>query len=523
MHTHSWVILLLLELPGIIAIPAKQASLQDFLGPQSLSSQTDDNREAALSQYSSDTDDCLTDSCLQTQPIVQGKHPLWNFEGARLSRTEVYVCSVVLFFAGVLCSAGGIGGGGIYVTVLMVFGRLSVIDAVPLSKAIVFFGAMISLVMNLQKILRKSARKEPDLLINYDICRLVVPSALLGTYLGVFFNHLMPGWAIVAILTTILALITVKVSLETFRQFHEEQSLQVPRAASGGQAAQVLDMSEPESEPGETDPNTGRDVVLTEHSTSGKCEFDGPLKNCLDASGVLGVRDMVVLISMLIIVIVFGVFRFHAGECREALIKADAGLDACHHPSLVWLGYDTLAFLVADGWRADVVRMLSLIFAIGLCLTVALVYSIELAKNGWSCCDIAKYCSMSVITGCLAGLVGIGGGLIFSPFFLLMGVPPATAVATSSTCVIFTSASTSFQYLFTDRIIVSLTVVYGFANLLASYLGTSFVHVLQDKFATRKSYISAIVAVGVLISTILSLMKLAANMGIYTHSVLASG
>ena len=30
--------------------------------------------------------------------------------------------SVVLFFAGILCSAGGIGGGGIFVTVLMVVG-----------------------------------------------------------------------------------------------------------------------------------------------------------------------------------------------------------------------------------------------------------------------------------------------------------------------------------------------------------------------------------------------------------------
>ena len=30
------------------------------------------------------------------------------------------ICCVVLFLGGVLCSAGGIGGGGVYVTVLMV-------------------------------------------------------------------------------------------------------------------------------------------------------------------------------------------------------------------------------------------------------------------------------------------------------------------------------------------------------------------------------------------------------------------
>merc|ERR1712113_271594 len=62
------------------------------------------------------------------------------------------------------------------------------------------------------------------------------------------------------------------------------------------------------------------------------------------------------------------------------------------------------------------------------------------------------YVLMSTLTGLLAGLVGIGGGLIFSPFFIQMGIDPHVAVASSATCVIFTSASTSFQYIFTDRV-----------------------------------------------------------------------
>lgn len=507
------LILLLLELPGILAFPGKEARLHDFLAPQLPPSQDDDYREAALPQYGSAIDNCFADSCFG--PMDESRHPMWNFEGARLSETELYICGIVLFFAGVLCSAGGIGGGGIYVTVLMVFGRLDVKDAVPLSKFIVFFGAMISLVMNLHKMFDKATKKESDVLIDYNICRLVVPSALLGTYLGVFFNRHIPSWGIVAILSSILAAITLQVSFETFKQFREEQSLQTPTGES------PIDVPEPESEPGEVDPNAGHDIIVAEHSIVGKCESTEPPRMCLDAQRNLGARDTVVLISMLIIVIVLGVFRFHAGQCREALARADASLHACHHPSLIWLGYDTLQALMDDAWRADALRSLSLISAVVICLTLALVYSTELSKSGWSCCNIAKYCSMSIITGCLAGLVGIGGGLIFSPFFLIMGLPPATAVATSSTCVIFTSASTSFQYLFTDRIIMSLAIVYGLVNLSASYLGTSIVHVLQDRFSARKSYISAIVAAGVLISTILSLMKLAANIGTQMHHAVA--
>merc|ERR1719329_1022606 len=129
-------------------------------------------------------------------------------------------------------------------------------------------------------------------------------------------------------------------------------------------------------------------------------------------------------------------------------------------------------------------------------------------EGAWPAVDVLKYEGMSVCTGCLAGLVGIGGGLIFSPFFLLMGVEPAVAVATSSTCVIFTSSSTTLQYLLTDRIVMTLAIAYGIVNLAASYLGTSFVHWLQDNYGTRKSYITGIVGVGVAISAGLSLTKL---------------
>ncbi len=62
------------------------------------------------------------------------------------------------------------------------------------------------------------------------------------------------------------------------------------------------------------------------------------------------------------------------------------------------------------------------------------------------CKDLCKLCAKSlgyhpILIFCTKP------GLIFSPYFLLMGIEPATAVATSSTCVIFTSSSTTFQLL----------------------------------------------------------------------------
>merc|ERR1740138_1266250 len=117
------------------------------------------------------------------------------------------------------------------------------------------------------------------------------------------------------------------------------------------------------------------------------------------------------------------------------------------------------------------------------------------------------YIGMAVLTGSLAGLVGIGGGLIFSPVFIMMKVDTHIAVASSATCVIFTSSSTTFQYLFTDRIIVSLVFSLCIPHLLAAYTGTKLVHYIQDNYGTKKSWITWIVAVGVGISAILAITK----------------
>merc|ERR1719163_191830 len=151
-----------------------------------------------------------------------------------------------------------------------------------------------------------------------------------------------------------------------------------------------------------------------------------------------------------------------------------------------------------------------------ICFTIVLGYGSTLVRQEqWQPKEIVLYCTMAVLTGCFAGLVGIGGGLVFSPFILWMTGDPAVAVATSSTCVIFTSSSTTFQYLLTDRITMSLTIIYGLVNMVASYVGTKTVHML-DTLKNRKTLISGIVLLGVIASVCLSVYKLV-SMGVSAH------
>lgn len=440
---------------------------------------------------------------LESVSARQERHPFWDFDRESLGKPEVLRCCAMLFFAGLLCSAGGIGGGGVYVTVLMVAGKLSVTDAVPLSKSVVFSGAIASLVLNMKK---PAVGKES--LIDYNICRLVVPSALIGTYMGVLLNRLLTGQTIVSMLVLILLCMTIMCLRTTLKQYREEvAATSSPENALPGVdgAHAALAGGQPGSEP-EPSPGAAHPQHLAESATASVISSSTKTTPPPTSRSILTSKDIVFAIVMLKIVIFCGVFRFHAAKCQAATLGEVP--DACHHPVLFFLG-DALEHWMrhptAGGW----LRFLSFVSPCFACCVVASYYTRQCVDEGWRLKTALQYELMAVVTGCLAGLVGIGGGLIFSPFFLLMGVEPSVAVATSSTCVIFTSSSTTIQYLLTDRIIMSLTVAYGIVNFVASYAGTSFVHLLQEHFSARRSFISSIVTSGVLVSLVLAGLKLA--------------
>lgn len=408
-------------------------------------------------------------------------HPFWIFEGNLLHGKEVLICAPMLFLSGILCSAGGIGGGGVYVTLLMVVGNLAPHDAVPLSKAIVFLGSISSLVLNLRK--TKPGTNSSGSLIDYSICRIVVPSSLMGTLIGVLCNRISADWLILSALCVILGSMTVMVTRTALQQRQEE----------------ALESSSPE------------ESVHLPLSNGARGGYGAPAAGKKRSLGSCHKQDVIVGGAMLFAVIVCGALRAHASACAAEMHGpgAEKHHQACHHPiNMHFYRHHLEGWMTRPLW-AEIIQHTLLVVPLCICLAVMIHNSrVCVEKEGWRWREVALYEGMGVTTGCLAGLVGIGGGLIFSPFFLLLGVEPHVAVATSSTCVIFTSSSTTLQYLFTDRIITSLALIYGVVNLVASWAGTSFVHFLQDNFQTRKSYITMIVALGVFVSAVLSVVKL---------------
>ncbi|MBM5798469.1 MAG: sulfite exporter TauE/SafE family protein, partial [Cyanobacteria bacterium K_Offshore_0m_m2_072] len=53
---------------------------------------------------------------------------------------------------------------------------------------------------------------------------------------------------------------------------------------------------------------------------------------------------------------------------------------------------------------------------------------------------------LGLLAGLLSGLLGIGGGLIFSPLLLLLGLDPHQALATSSLAIVPTTLGGTWSH-----------------------------------------------------------------------------
>jgi hypothetical protein len=114
---------------------------------------------------------------------------LLPLSGADISTTAA------IAVAGVLAVVSGVGGGGLYVPLLLLFENFDSEHAVPLSKAMILVGAIVANVS-----MFRSAQSPLDL----AVCLILLPSCLAGTVVGVFLNVLLPSWAVAVVLTLVL-------------------------------------------------------------------------------------------------------------------------------------------------------------------------------------------------------------------------------------------------------------------------------------------------------------------------------
>lgn len=379
---------------------------------------------------------------------------------------QLLLCSFLLLVSGMLCASAGIGGNIIQVTVLMAGGNVKPADAVPMSKVVILLGALGSLVVHINSKAWTGASL-PAPLICWDSCRVAVPACLLGTSLGVAANPHVPDRFIVLLLAVFLFFIAVWVLRQTWLVRSAELSF-FGRSGSSSSSSEAYTRASAPALPSRQRP--------------------APRKEAPYAIG-----EVAGMVLLLLLVVACGIVRELTENCHDAAFYLGwmDEQEHCNHPFLriMFFGEVHATWFIT---HHKVVTVLCTALVVLACFTYGCAAAYK-ADPSMSRSHIGLIQTVVFSLGFLGALSGIGGGVVLSPFFLILGLSVQQTVATSVVCVVFISASSALQYIITNRVRMVMALILGLVNALGQCAGALMMHKIAGAWA-RSSFIMALIA-----------------------------
>jgi uncharacterized membrane protein YfcA len=404
------------------------------------------------------------------------------------------VATLFAFTGGVLAAGAGIGGGGIMVPLFILFGwgRSAVIRSLGATTGIAV--AMIIMIAPLRHPLDPSnpARDAEDKavdrpLIDYDVALLVQPIILLGAVPGKLLNKIFPSLLIYVLLLVLL----VALSKKTWSKYF----LYVKRAKEKAESRMQTDDNKPTS-----------DIELTLAGVKKDGDGQDNDKALQKKASDKELADLLQRESKqpwcTIIILVF------CWLCLVGLATGVKYLTVCGS-SAYWIV--TAAYIPGMG--------VFTLFA-GRKLHTQYLKKEELGYQYaegdlmYTTVNVLKWPTWFLISGLLASLLGIGGGMVIGPLLLEMNMDPAVANGTTALMTLFTASAATFLHTINDLSSLDYFFWYFFVALASALLGRI---VLQAylKRTGKQTVVVLLLAVAITISvvlmTIITVMKIAGD------------
>ncbi|KAF5472871.1 hypothetical protein F2P56_009540 [Juglans regia] len=386
--------------------------------------------------------------------------------------TPVVLAGVLCFIAASISSAGGIGGGGLFIPILTIVAGVDLKAASSLSAFMVTGGSAANVMCNLCNSSPKFGGKT---LIDFDIALLSEPCMLLGVSIGVIFNLVFPEWLITILFATFLAWSTSK-TCQNGVFYWRMESEELMRRNGGGNL-----------ENGLTNENCGD-------------ESEG-IKTAKEP--LLGVKG---------------------SGCNLRFSWMKMGVLA-----LVWLSFFVLYLLRGNGHGRGIIIQVE---PCGSGYWIISSFQIPLAMvfTSWILCKeetVLKHQTspnhededqdlqirdgpssklifprMAFLAGVLGGFFGIGGGMLISPLLLQVGIVPEVTAATCSFMVFFASTMSVFQYVLMGMEHTHTALIFAIICFAASLLGLVVVKRAIRRYG-RASLVVFSVSIVMVLSTVL--------------------
>jgi uncharacterized membrane protein YfcA len=323
-------------------------------------------------------------------------------------------------------------------------------DAVPLSQSLILCSSLINLSFF---IFQTHPLCETRAKIDYDTVMLLEPGLACGVIVGVLLNRVSPKWLITALLVLTLGLAFMRTGQKALTLWRKETQKKADAAQS--------------SPPGS--------IVTAAEERAGTAPFE--------SSGIQLMTKYRVQIGIIMVVWLCAFLsNFHR-------------VKSCSWQFVIYM----LSFFSA---------MAGITIASGLFLQQGNDpengRTEEEAKHGitWTFSTTTMYPCVACIAGLLGGMLGLGGGMILSPFLVELGLHPEVIQATTALFVFLSSSLATFQFALKNQVLPDYALYYSGVAVVATLVGQTLVLTWIRK-SGRNSIIVMCIASVLIVSLVL--------------------
>jgi uncharacterized membrane protein YfcA len=433
-----------------------------------------------------------------------------------------YLGFFLAFIGLFLAAGGGIGGGGILVPIYILMLHFRPKYAIPLSNTTVLGGSIANTWINSYK--RHPYADRP--LIDWDFILLMEPLTIAGALVGALLNKLLPEDKVVILLVLLLCATAYTTFRKAFQMYHKE-SLRIKRQEQSilqqyiydqEQDAQQEEMMEliatTDAPDRQLDENHIHDTEIQKpesesesstHPTTKPLDPEQVRNTIMQQEQEVPKNNVKILIILFLVVLVTNVAK---------------GGSTGSFPSPLGITCGSTLF-----WLANILMLLFILYI----TFISRLYLLSRFESKQSCGYIYVegdiiwnprttliYPMICFAAGFFSGMFGIGGGIVFGPLMLALGMPPEVSSATSACMILFTSLTATTSFLVFGLLVLDYAIFCFVLGFISTWIGQVALTLLL-KNNPRKSYIAFLIGGVVLISaflmTIQSIISMAEGKG----------
>jgi len=371
-------------------------------------------------------------------------------------------------------------------------------------------------------------------IIDYDMALFLAPMEMAGAVLGVIVQRLFPDWLFLSFAALILAFTSYKTYVKFFAAYRKEKSKR-EESKLRESVAETKRMSATSSNPATVGSGgEGSSSSASREDGENVGDGDGDGENDSETAAEKEVSDETQQVVETAVDLPAMVdeedYREEYDDPKHLELRRQyLEDDSCQYPKeklaylvLLWAGLTAITFLKGGKGVDSVIGITcedagyyvllasQFIWTLGFGAffgykntrktqdRLAVHYPFNETDVLWDFQKLRFYSFFTFLAGIVAGLIGIGGGMVLGPLMIVMGVHPSVSTATTATMILLTSSSVAVIFVMSGLVPWEYALFFFLVCLFGAYIGKTRI----DAYVKRTGMASVLIGV---LATIIAL------------------